>query len=186
MDEKKKLRCRLFGDPLNGENLDGRPRHIAMARRVATRGNGGDFIEHIESLGDLTKHAIAEALHGGIFEIEEIVISVIDEELARCGIDDGRARHGEGTAVIFKTILGFIFDGCTGWFLIHIGSKAAPLNHEIGDDTVEDGAIIEARIDVGEEVGHSDGCFFGIQFGFEGSEGSFDNNRSRHRRVLLS
>ena len=62
--------------------------------------------------------------------------------------------HGDGAAVVLQAVVSLVLDGGRGVLLLHSGSEAAALDHEAGDDTVEDCIIVKAVIDVLQEVGN--------------------------------
>src|SRR5437899_4315636 len=79
----------------------------------------------------------------------------------------GRARHRNGPQFIFQAPLeresGLVFNWRTGWLLAHSGLEAAPLNHETVDDAVKYRAIVEAAVDVLNEVRDRLGSLVGIE-----------------------
>lgn len=50
-----------------------------------------------------------------------------------------------------------------GLLLLHAGFEAAALDHETVDDAVENGAVVEAFLDVSQEIGGADRRFFRVQ-----------------------
>lgn len=64
----------------------------------------------------------------------------------------------------FQAVLGFVCDGLFGWLLFHIDGEAAALNHETGNDTVENRVRIEIIFGVGEEIRGGNRRLFLIQF----------------------
>src|SRR5439155_22618393 len=58
---------------------------------------------------------------------------------------------------------GLVFDGTSGRLLAHSGLEAAALNHETVDDAVKYRAIVEAAVDVLDEVCDRLGSLVGIE-----------------------
>ena len=90
-----------------------------------------------------------------------------DEELAAGGVGSHGASHGQHTCavvqVVFETVAGkFALDAVAG----AAGTSAqrvAALNHETGNDAVEDHTVIKTLVNQGDEVVHRVGCNFGVQ-----------------------
>ena len=110
--------------------------------------------------------------------IQEVIVLHINEKLS-----GGRVRvlspcHSDGATRILKAVVGLVFYGRLRLFLFHVRSKSSSLNHEIINDAVKNGAVIESVRHVGQEVldrlgrmlcvelqsdranggGHQDGC----------------------------
>ena len=90
-----------------------------------------------------------------------------DEKLAACGIWSHGARHGENAAVVLQIVFEAVrselaLDAVTG--AAHaVAVGAAALDHEAGDDAVEDQSVIKAGVGQGDEVVHALGRDVGIQ-----------------------
>ena len=102
-------------------------------------------------------------MHGFGGVVEGLVVGHVDEELGRGRIGVRGPGHGDGITVISQAIISFVLDGALGGFLIHIGVEAAALNHEGGDDPMEDGAVIKAALDILQKIGHRDRGLLRIQ-----------------------
>ncbi|MCY1366696.1 hypothetical protein D9M69_536010 [compost metagenome] len=75
------------------------------------------------------------------------------------------AGHGDGVFVVGKTVVGFVLDAWTLVFLFfHAWLETAALDHEVTDDTVENGVFVVTGFNVLNEVGHGDRGFVGVQF----------------------
>ena len=81
-----------------------------MAGGMAPGGDGGDLVEDVETLGQLAEDAVPESLRRGRLVVEEAVVLVVDEELARGGVDDGRAGHGERAARVLEAVGRLVLD----------------------------------------------------------------------------
>src|SRR5256885_2546128 len=79
----------------------------------------------------------------------------------------GRARHRTGSQFVLQARLeggsGLVFYWSAGSLLAHSGFEAAPLNHETVDDAVKYRAIVEAAVDVLNEVRDRLGSLVGIE-----------------------
>ena len=67
--------------------------------------------------------------------------------------------------------------GGLGLLLLHAGLEAAALDHEVGDDAVEDGAVVELVVDVAEEVRDGDRGLVGVQLDLDGARASLHHDR---------
>lgn len=61
--------------------------------------------------------------------------------------------HGDGSELIFQSIIGFVANRPAGLFRVHAGFETATLDHEIGDHPMKQGAIVESVLGVLEKVG---------------------------------
>ncbi len=99
--------------------------------------------------------------------VEEVIVAVVDEELAGGRIDVLGAGHRDGTAYVVQPVVGFVLDRLAGGLLAQALVETAALDHEAGNDAVEHGAVVETALHVAEEVLHADGCFFRLQLEFD-------------------
>jgi hypothetical protein len=80
-------------------------------------------------------------------------------------------------ALVLQAVGGLVLDRGLARLLVHAGLHAAALDHEVLDHAVEDGVVVVAGFDVGDEVGDRLRGLFGIQF--EGDDavvgGEFDH-----------
>ena len=150
---------------LNVEGLDGDLCHSLRLNGLVTPAAAslGDAVNNFHTLGYLAESGILAVKIGSGF--------VHDEELAACGVGIHCASHGENAGsvleVIFETVGGeFALDAVAGaTHAVAVG--AAALNHETGNDTMEDLVIIETLIDEGDEVVNSVGSEFGIELSLD-------------------
>ena len=117
----------------------------------------GDLVDHLHAAYDLGEYRIAEVAAA---VVEEIVVAMVDEELAGRRIHVLRTSHGDGAAHVVQAIVRFVLDRGLGGLLVQAFAEAAALDHEAGNDAVEHGAVIKAAVDVAEEVLDADRCLF--------------------------
>ena len=100
--------------------------------------NAGNGIHHI--------HAGSDLAEGGVLAVQMLGIGVHDEELAASGIGGGGTGHAEHASLVLQVVLDAVeeklaLDAIAG--AAHPSTfGAAALNHEAGDDPVEDQAVI--------------------------------------------
>ena len=132
---------------------DGGLRDVGGHGAAAAGGHGGHLVDHVHALDDLAEDGVTPALLGFALEVEEGVVGVVDEELRGGRLRVGGAGHGNGAALVQQAVVGFVLDRRLGALLVPFFGEAAALGHEAGDDAVEDGAVVVAALDVGQEVG---------------------------------
>ena len=72
--------------------------------------------------------------------------------------------HGDSVLVVGKAVVRFVLDAWTLVFLLfHARLETAALDHEVTDDTVENGVFVVAGFHVFNEVGDGDRRFLGVQ-----------------------
>ena len=94
--------------------------------------------------------------------VEEGVIRHVDEELAGGAILIGGTRHGDGAAGVAQAVVGFIFDRRVRLFLLHLLVEAAALHHESRDHAMEGSVVVEAAVNVLQEVIHGNRGFLAV------------------------
>ena len=132
-----------------------------MAREVASR-DTADFIKDLVAFNHATENRVAPALHVFAAVIEEVIIFYIDKKLGGGGMRIHCSGHRYGAAIVGETIVRLVFDWLGGWFLSHVGVETASLNHEIVDDPMKDGAVVEAVVYVGQKVFYRLWRFFAV------------------------
>ena len=165
----------LHGD---GDDVHRGGRHVAVRAEVAG-GHGLDFLEHVEALGDLAEDAVAEALRRGAAEVEEAVVRHVDEELAGGAVHVGGARHGQRALRVLEAVGRLVADRPARRLLLHVAREAAALDHEVGDDAVEDRAVVVAVFDVLEKVLHRLRGLVRIEFRLHLAEAGLDRDHVR-------
>ena len=128
-----------------------------------TCGHGPDFIHHVLAINYLTENAVAPAILAGAV-VKKIVIGHIDKKLSRGGVRVGCSGHGDGVAIVFQAIVGFIVDGRADGFLFHARLKAAALHHEARNHAVKNRVVELAGFHVVDKVGNGLRCLLCIQF----------------------
>ena len=72
--------------------------------------------------------------------------------------------HGDGVLVVGEAVVRFVLDAWALVFLFfHARLETAALDHEVTDDTVENGVFVVACVHVLDEVGDGDRRFLGVQ-----------------------
>src|SRR5262245_4607767 len=123
-----------------------------MRRWSRSRRDLDDAVDHVHALYDFPEYAIAITFLSRKPEVEHGVVDDIDEELRRCRMRIGRARHGQRPNGILKVVVRFIANRAARWFLFEFRGESSALNHEAGNDPVENRAVIEAVLGVAQEV----------------------------------
>ena len=104
------------------------------------------------ALYDLTEYGITPTTIGFPTVIEWTIVIGIDKELGRSRVGTRCPRHGDGAGEILQTVVGLVVDRCASRALPHTGFKAAALDHETLDHTMEDKPIVMAGLDIGDKV----------------------------------
>ena len=110
-------------------------------------------------------------------------ILVHDEELAAGGVGRGGTSHAQHAPLVLEVILHTVeeelaLDAVAG--TAHAGSfGAAALNHEAGDNPVENQAVVIVVIAQVDEIGNALGCFFGVQLALNHTAVFHGNLKSR-------
>jgi hypothetical protein len=98
--DSQELVLPVLCDRISGHNLDAFDRHALVRPIWRMRGRGGNSLQHIVALDEFAK--------GGVLVIEEMRVSVTNEELAAGRIRVAGARHGNDTPVMMTIVeLGF-------------------------------------------------------------------------------
>ena len=133
-------------------------------RPVSSAGSGScDGIHNIHTGGHLAESSV--------LLVQMLGILVHDEELGAGGVGALGTGHGQDTTLVTQVILNTVkeelaFDAVAG--AAHAGAlRAATLNHETGDNAMEDQTVIVVVIGQIDEVIHALGSLFGIQLAFD-------------------
>src|SRR3989344_6878332 len=113
--------------------------------RTVRRARGGGF----DCLHDF--HSRYDATEGRVFAVEKRIVGGVDEKLAAVGIGT-RIRHRDSADYIV-IVVAYLVGKFVAWIpcapVRHRGvafrKRVAALNHEILDDAVEFGAVVESR-----------------------------------------
>ncbi len=138
-------------------------RHVVV-KALAAGFHALDLVHHVLSFDHFAEHGVAPALRRGGGVVEEGVVGDVDEKLRGGRMRIGGAGHGEGVAVVFEAVVGFVLNRGEGGLLLHAGLEAAALDHETVDHAVKNGAVEVARAHIGEEVFARLGGVLGIEF----------------------
>ncbi len=149
-------------------------------RAAATGAHRLDAVHHVLAFHNLSKHGVAPALGAFRFEIQEVVVGHVNEELGGCRVRVHGAGHGHGVGLVGQAVVGLVLDWRVGRLLRHVGGEAAALDHEAVDHAMEDGAVVMAALYVLFKVGGGFRGFVGEQFQYDGAEvgGQFDHGVS--------
>ena len=153
----------LFVDDFSLFDHDVFNRHVAVE---AARGgaNASDRVNDVLAGDDAAEDGIAPALRRGRGVVEEVVVGDVDEELGGRRVRIRRAGHGDRVAVVLEAVGRFVLNRGHRGLLLEARLEAAALDHEAGDDAVEDRAVVEARLHVGFKVGACLRRMFVVEF----------------------
>ena len=169
----------LFGfGELYAEGVDGDGLHLLFLAGLVVHhvaGSACDAVNDFHTFGYAAERCVLTVQMGCVF--------VHDEELAACGVGSHGTCHGQNAAGVLQVVdeavhLKFALDGVAGTAEAFAHGVAA-LNHEAGDDTVENDTVVEALVDQRDEVVDGVGSDFGVQlsladaavFPFDGFDG---------------
>src|SRR5881296_2127192 len=181
--------------PLSGACRATASRYIRKCMEISEwsfHPNRFDFVvlrnlaDYVLSLGDLSEN--------GVDSVKVRLGSMTDEELAAAGVLPG-VGHGQRPRYVFvDVLLGLALDGVAGPAgadpplpTLRIG--IAPLNHKVGDDAVEFGAVVEARVGELLEIGDGGRHLIGKQLHVDRAFRGLENGvfvRHHHSRERLS
>ena len=85
---------------------------------------------------------------------------MINKELCSGRMRIGGASHRDSAALIFQSVVGFVFNRGFGSFLLHILSKTAALNHKTVNHSVENRVVIKTFLSIIQKVLCADWCIF--------------------------
>lgn len=137
-------------------------RHVAVARSHAGR-LGGDRIDHMHAIDHFAEYAVTPAVRRGAGVIQEGIVLKVDEELAGGRMRVWSAGHGNAAAHVRKAVGRLIFNRCLVRLVGHVRRQTTTLDHEAGNDAVEQRAVIEALINISQYIGHGFRGSLGIQ-----------------------
>ena len=81
-----------------------------------------------------------------------------------------RTSLSNGVLFIGQAVVGFVLDRFASVDFVHAGFEAAALDHEAGDDAVENQAVVVAVFDILFEVRSSNRCILVIEFNIDSAE----------------
>ena len=148
---------------------------LRVGLAVGVHGDGGDFLLHLRTViavgldgGDGVHHVHAGShlAEGGVLAVQVLGVGVHDEELAARGVGGGGTRHAENAPLVLQVVLDAVeeelaLDAVAG--AAHAGAfGTAALNHEAGNDSVENQTVIKMVIAQIDEVADALGRLVGI------------------------
>ena len=142
--------------------------------------DGGDGIHHIHAAGYLAE--------GGVLAVQMLGILMHDEELAAGGIGGGGPSHAQHAPLVLQVVLHTVeeelaLDAVAG--ATHTGAfGAAALDHEAGDDPVEDQTVVIVMIAQVDEIVNALGCLLGIQLALDDTAVFHSDLKSRVHWII--
>ena len=122
-----------------------------------------DGIHNLLALDHFAEYGVAPALPGRSGVVEELVVHYVDEKLCCRAVGIAGAGHGNRVSLVFQAIGGFVLNRSIRVFLLHVGSKATTLDHEVFNHTVKNRTVVVALVHVLEEIGGALRCIDSIQ-----------------------
>src|SRR5439155_23088433 len=131
-----------------------------------------NLVDHIQSLGDLSENSVDS--------VKVRLGGVTDEELAAARVLAGVGHGQRPRHVLVDVLLGLALDGVARPAgadapLPGLRIGVASLNHEVGDHTVELGAVVESGVRELLEVGYGARHFVGEQLDLDSALHSLEN-----------
>ena len=142
-----------------GVHGDGGNLLLHLGTVIAVGLDGGDGVHHV--------HTGSHLAEGGVLAVQVLGVGVHDEELAARGVGGGGTRHAENAPLVLQVVLDAVeeelaLDAVAG--AAHTGAfGTAALNHEAGNDSVEDQTVIKMVAAQVDEVANALGRLVGIQ-----------------------
>ena len=146
-----------------GVHGDGGNLLLHLGTVVAVSLDGGDGVHHVHTGGYLAE--------GGVLTVQMLGVGVHDEELAARGVGGGGTRHAENTPLVLQIVFDAVeeelaLDAVAG--AAHAGAfGTAALNHEAGNDSVENQTVIKMVAAQVDEVANALGRLVGIQLALD-------------------
>ena len=137
----------------------------------------GNLVHDVHAVFHATEHAVAESFGSVVPVIELLVVHHVDEELRRGGMRFRSAGHGQRAALVGKAVARFVDHGFVGGLFVHAHAESAALNHEILDDAVENGVVVELFVHIAQKVRHGGGSLVFKKFQQNVAGGSFHKNK---------
>ncbi len=154
-------------------NFDADDAHAFVRAVRRMRWRRGDFFQHVVAFDQFAER--------GVLVVEKRRVAVADEKLRAGGIRVLRPRHGKDAARV-RAVIELGLDLVTGvaraphGFLAWVfGQRIAALNHEILDDAMKAGAVVESLIGEFLEIGDCVRRDLGPEFDDHGAFSRVDN-----------
>src|SRR5437763_1101281 len=129
-----------------------------------------DLVHDVHTFDDLAESGVTGTSLSGV---EIAIILDIDEELSSGTVWVVGSGHGNGAALIGNAVARLVLDTRLGLFLFfQTRFEAAPLDHEVRDNPVEDRAVVKLIIYVAQEVLDGDRRLVSEQLDLNGAFGS--------------
>ena len=101
----------------------------------------------------MAEHGIAPFARTGFARVVQVVVQFhVDKKLRVRGVRVVGSCHRDGSTQILQAIVGFVIYRVTRGFLHHVGGETSALDHEVADDPVENGAVIETVPRILQEI----------------------------------
>ena len=137
-----------------------------------------DLVHHVHALGDLAED--------GMHAVEVRLGRVRDEELTPAGVLAGMS-HGQGTrGVLVRVQVRLTLDlisrsaGANPRVVGILGQGITTLDHEVGDNPVKSGSVVELAVGELLEILHGIGNFLIEQLGYDRASAGGDGRRFGH------
>ena len=146
-----------------GVHGDGGDLLLRLGTVIAVGLDGGDGVHHVHAGGHLAE--------GGVLTVQVLGVGVHDEELAARGVGGGGTRHAENAPFVLQVVFDAVeeelaLDAVAG--AAHTGAfGTAALDHEAGNDSVEDQTVIKMVIAQIDEVANALGRLVGVQLALD-------------------
>ena len=146
-----------------GVHGDGGDLLLRLGTVIAVGLDGGDGVHHVHAGGHLAE--------GGVLAVQVLGVGVHDEELAARGVGGGGTRHAENAPFVLQVVFDAVeeelaLDAVAG--AAHTGAfGTAALDHEAGNDSVEDQTVIKMVIAQIDEVANALGRLVGVQLALD-------------------
>ena len=146
-----------------GVHGDGGDLLLHLGTVVAVGLDGGDGVHHVHTGGHLAE--------GGVLTVQMLGVGVHNEELAARRVGGGGTRHAENAPLVLQVVLDAVeeelaLDAVAG--AAHAGAfGTAALDHEAGNDSVEDQTVIKMVAAQVDEVADALGRFVGVQLALD-------------------
>ncbi len=146
-----------------GVHGDGGDLLLHLGTVVAVGLDGGDGVHHVHTGGHLAE--------GGVLTVQMLGVGVHNEELAARRVGGGGTRHAENAPLVLQVVLDAVeeelaLDAVAG--AAHAGAfGTADLDHEAGNDSVEDQTVIKMVAAQVDEVADALGRFVGVQLALD-------------------
>ena len=142
---------------------------------------GGDGVHHV--------HAGRYLAEGGVLAVQVLGVGVHDEELAARGVGGGGTGHTENAPLMLQVVLHAVEEELALDAVAraaHSGALgAAALDHEAGDDPVEDQAVIVIVVTQVDEVVNALGGLVRVQLALDNAARLHRDLKSRIHLISL-